>query len=62
MQREFTVGIDPTRSFTGTFIEESGNVVLTMEDPFTVAVVEMKQEYLEEIIEGLTKLRVPRGA
>jgi hypothetical protein len=61
MPREFTITIDDFRSVAATFIRESGNIVLTAEDPFSVAVIEMNQERLEEVIEGLTKLRAPRG-
>lgn len=58
--REFTVVIDSTRSVGAVPVLGGATVVLTVEDPHSVCVVELTQAELLEIIDELTKLvRMP---
>lgn len=56
--REFTCVIDSQRTISGCPMKDSGNVVLSVEDPHCIAIVEIGQSDLIEIIEELTKLKV----
>lgn len=59
---EFTIQIDSTRSIGGNAASDGTNVVLVLEDPHSVSVVEITQDQLSQVITELSKLRKEAAA
>ena len=54
--KEFIVTIDPERNVSALPTKDGKSIVLVVEDPVDVALVQMKKADLGELIAGLVKL------
>ncbi len=58
IEREFELPLGRNRSFSATPAIDGKSVVLVLEDPDEISVVQVGMEDLDQIIEGLQRLRV----